>query len=177
MEEPIEPTAEAIELETLRKVNSELVAKHAKAKARVTELETGTATLQTKLTEANESLHQATVGVPLKALAESISTVPDLFLDQLSKHFKVELVNGSLALLSLDGKPVADKDGKPIPFEGKAIAALLTTGDDARAKTFRVITITNKSSGSAGSFGAPFHNTPSKQSTPQFGLGIDLRSK
>jgi hypothetical protein len=105
--------------------------------------------LQSKLAETSESLHQVTVGVPLKAMCESMSTVPELFLEQLSKHFKVESVKGALTLLSADGKPVLGKDKKPIPFEQKALTEFLIDGDDSRAKTFQAITIVSRASGAS----------------------------
>lgn len=166
---PNEPSAEASELDTLRKVNSELVAKHAKSKARIAELETGAVTLQSQLTEANESLHQVTVGGPLKAMAESMSNVPDLFLEQFSKHFKVEMVKGTLTLLSADGRPTIGNDKKPIPFERQALTELLTTGDNARAKTFQAITIVSRASGGS-SIGTHNRVGQAKVDKPQFGL-------
>jgi hypothetical protein len=171
---PDEPvvTVDPAELETLRRTNAELVAKHARDKARLEALESGTATLQAKLTETSQSLYQATVGVPLRAMAEEMSQLPDLFLEQFSKHFKVESVKGVLTLQTPDGKPAVDNNGKAIPFEREALTKLLTDGDDARAKTFRAITVVSKASGAA-------HSSPSTRTTaparPQFGLGMSLK--
>lgn len=171
MDEPTQQLADTInsELETLRKVNSELVAKHAKSKARIAELETGTVTLQSQLTDASESLYQATVGGPLQSMAESMSSVPDLFLEQFSKHFKVEMVKGTLTLLDADGKPAIGRDKKPIPFERQALTELLTSGDDARAKTFKAITIVSRASGGS-SIGTHNRINQLKVDKPQFGL-------
>ena len=171
MSEPvatIDQTNEALELATLRRTNAELVAKHARDKAQLTELQTGTATLQAKLTETSESLYQATVGVPLQMMAESISTVPDLFLEQFSKHYKVESIKGVLTLNTHDGKPALDKNGKAIPFERDALTKVLIEGDDTRAKTFKAITIANRASGAGGS-STTRTITANK---PQFGLGL-----
>jgi hypothetical protein len=166
---PIEQIADLAEVETLRKVNAELVAKRARDKARITELETGAVTLQSQLTEASESLHQVTIGGPLKSMAESMSNVPDLFLEQFSKHFKVEMVKGSLTVLSADGTPAVGKDKKPVPFERQALTDLLTTGDDARAKTFKAITFASRASGGA-SIGTHNRASQTKVDKPQFGL-------
>jgi hypothetical protein len=166
---PIEQSPEALELARLRQVNSELLAKHARDKAQLTELQTGTATLQAKLTETSESLYQATVGVPLRMMAESMSSVPDLFLEQFSKHFKVESVKGALTLQTSDGKPALDKNGKAIPFEREILTKLLTEGEDARAKTFRAITIVSKASGAGGSSSK---RAVAPAPTIQFGLGL-----
>ncbi len=173
MSEPVVPNDEATELEKLRQVNGELVAKHARDKTRLAALEEGTATLQAKLTETSQSLYQATVGVPLKMMASELSTVPDLFLEQFSKHFKVESIKGVLTLQTADGKPVTGKDGNIIPFEREALTKLLTDGDDARAKMFKAITIVNRASGAAHSSSSTrTTSTPQKQ---QFGLGMSLK--
>jgi hypothetical protein len=153
-------------------VNSELVAKHARDKAQLTELQTGTATLQAKLTETSNSLHQATVGVPLQMMAESMSTVPDLFLEQFSKHFKVESIKGVLTLQTIDGKPAIDNNGKVISFEREALTKLLTDGQDARAKTFKAITIVNRASGGVASTARRVSNAPAAKA--QFGLGLKV---
>ena len=171
-DEPV-VTVDPAELAILRQVNSELVAKHARDKARLAELEQGTASLQAKLTETSQSLYQATVGVPLRMMAESMSTVPDLFLEQFSKHFKVESIKGVLTLQTADGKPAIDKNGEAIPFEREALTKLLTDGDATRAKTFKSFTVVNRASGAA-------HSSPSTRTTPlqqrqHFGLGMSLK--
>src|ERR1700676_5269660 len=97
MPEPtIEPTAEAIELETLRRVNAELKQKSATRKARIAELESAMTENQSKLNEANESLHQVTIAGPLQALAESISKTPELWLEQFQKSHRIAMVKGQL---------------------------------------------------------------------------------
>lgn len=165
----VEPSADAAELAVLKQAHQEILTKRQKDKARIAELEAGAVTLQSQLTEASESLHEVTVGGPLKAMAESLSTVPDLFLEQFSKHFKLLMVKGTLTLFSSDGKPVTSEDGKAIPFEWKAIAELLTTGDDARARTFKAITIASRASGGA-SIGTNNRVNQAKAARPQFGL-------
>jgi hypothetical protein len=168
MPEPTIATSEASELEVLRKVNLELVAKHARDKAKLAELETGASALQAKLSEASESLKQATVAGPLKAMAESMSNVPELFLEQFLKHYKVENIKGALTLLSSDGKTVLGKDGKAVPFAIKALTELLTTGEDARAKTFKAITIASRASGA--DTGQHATGKPKKTQAYQYGL-------
>lgn len=135
------------ELDVLRRTNAELVTKNTNRKQRIAKLEASNAELQSQLTAANGTIHDFTIGAPVKAMADRMSQVPELWLEQFAKHYKVEMVNGVLTLLSAaDGKPI-QKEGKPIPFETKALAELLTTGDDATAKAFRAITITSKASG------------------------------
>ena len=166
-----EQTQQNDELETLRRTNAELVTKASTRKQRVTELEMANAELQKTVTERDATIYGLTVGGPLKAMAERISTVPELWLEQFAKRYKVELVNGELTLLSVaDGKTV-HKDGKTVPFETKALADLLTTGEDATAKAFRAITIVSRASGAAGN-GGPQKQEPTapKPAPRRFGL-------
>lgn len=138
------------ELDRLRTANSELVAKNSTRKTKIAELETANAELQRTVTDRDAAIHGLTVGGPLKAMAERISTVPELWLEQFAKSYKVERVKGELTLLSVaDGKPVTGKDGKPVPFETQPLTELLTTGDDATARTFRAIVISSRASGAA----------------------------
>ena len=156
------------ELEVLRRTNSELVAKNTTRKAKIAELETSIAELQTKLTAATTSLRAVTIDGPLKQMGESISTAPELWIEQFSKSHRLEMVDGKLTLLSSDGKPVL-KDGKPVPFERQELIDLLTSGDDSQAKTFKAITIASRASGSAQ---AAQNTAPINQKKPavQFGL-------
>jgi hypothetical protein len=148
MTEPIIAPSPTDELEVLRRTNGEILAKSATRKARVAELEATVTELQSKLSEAHDSLHQVTIGGPLTTMAESISIAPDLWLERFSQTYKVAIVDGQLTMQTPDGKPVL-KGEKPVPFEREALIDLLTTGDDARAKTFKAITITSKASGAA----------------------------
>lgn len=158
------------ELEVLRRTNSELVAKNTTRKAKIAELEASVVDLQTKLTDATTSLRTVTIDGPLKKMSESISTAPELWIEQFNKSYRLELVKGELTLVSVaDSKPVL-KEGKAVPFERETLMDLLTKGDDAQAKTFRAITITSHASGGAAS---PQRKTaPIKQKKPavQFGL-------
>lgn len=157
------------ELEVLRRTNSELIAKNTTRKAKIADLEASITELQSKLTEATTSLRAVTIDGPLKQMSESISTAPELWIEQFNKSHRLEMVDGKLTLLSGDGKPVL-KDGKQVPFERQALIDLLTAGDDSQAKAFRAITIGSRASGSAE---APRKNTaPVKQKkpAPQFGL-------
>lgn len=169
-----EQTQQNDEVETLRRTNSELVAKNTTRKSRIAELEAANAGLTSTLAERDATIHSITVGGPLKAMAERISQVPELWLEQFAKHYKLEMVNGELTLFSVaDGKPVQHQ-GKPVPFETKALTELLTTGDDVTAKAFRAITIASKASGGSstgGSTATPKSTaaTP-KAPKPQFGL-------
>ncbi len=61
------------ELEVLRRTNAELVKKSSDRKARIAELETANATLQTDLAAAQTAFHDMTVSAPMKQLAEAVS--------------------------------------------------------------------------------------------------------
>jgi hypothetical protein len=111
------------------------------------------AELQGKLTGAQLTIHELTIAAPVKAMAESISTVPELFLEQFSKSYRVESINGELTLQTADGKPVMKAD-KAVPFERQALIELLTDEANPYAKIFRSITISSRASGaSAGNNG------------------------
>lgn len=138
------------ELETLRRTNSELVSKNSTRKQRITELEQANAELQTKLTAANAEIYEYRIGAPLKVMAESISTVPDAWVENFNKSYRLELVNGELTILSAaDGKAV-EKAGKPLPFERRALIDLLTDKDHPQSKLFNAITIASHASGAQG---------------------------
>lgn len=150
-QQPTESTPnDAAELATLRTTVGELKQKSAIRKQRIAELEATNADLQTKLTEANASLRQVTVDGPLKQMSESISTAPELWCEQFTRSYRLELVNGELALLDTDGKPVT-KEGKAIPFERDSLVALLTDEKHPQAASFRAITIASRASGGAAS--------------------------
>ena len=136
------------ELETLKATHGEVLTKSQSRKSKIAELEAANADFQAKLTAANDTIRQVTIDGPVRQMCESISTAPELFQEQLSKYFKVELIDGKLTLLSVaDSKPVIDKAGKVVPFERDSLAKFLTDGDDARARAFRVLTITSRASG------------------------------
>jgi predicted RNase H-like nuclease (RuvC/YqgF family) len=155
------------ELEVLRRTNGELVAKSATRKARVTELEATVTELQSKLAAASDTIRQVTVDGPVRTMAESMSQVPELFLEQFNKSYRVELLGGKLTLLSaIDRKPV-EKDGKTVPFERQALAQHLTSGDGATAKVFRAITTVSRATGGRI---MPTTRTPPQSPKINFGL-------
>lgn len=158
------------ENDTLKRTNVELVAKHSKDKARIAELESATTDLQGKLTDANKAILDATVGAPLKAMAESMSSVPNTWMEQFGKIARIELQDGKLTVVSVaDSKPLTGKDGKAIPFEREALAKFLTEGTDERAKTFQAITIAHRASGAATPNPIP-HRVSAPPKHLQFGL-------
>jgi len=136
------------ELETLKATHGEVLTKSQSRKSKIAELEAANTTLTSEVSALKDSLHQVTIDGPLKAMSESISSASELWLEQFSKSYRLEMKDGTLMILSAtDGKPVIDKAGKVVPFERDSLAKFLTDGDDARAKAFRVLTITSRASG------------------------------
>jgi hypothetical protein len=165
MSEPIKPTDIEIEVETLRRVNADLLIARRKDKSHVTELESTVTELQGKLSEAHDSLHEVTIGLPLKAMAESISTAPELWIEQFSKSQKLEMVKGQLTVMNSDGKPLE----KPVAFERQALIDHLTNDAHPQAKAFKTIVIASRATG--GSAQSSKRTTqPTKEPKPSFGL-------
>jgi hypothetical protein len=167
MSEPIKPTDLEIEVETLRRVNAELVTKAANRKTKITELESKVTEMQGKLSESQDSLHEITINGPLRTMAESISVSPELWLEQFGKSHRLEMVKGQLTLQTADGKPVL-KGEKPVAFERSALIDLLTSATHPQGKIFKSIMIASLASGAAG--GQPSNRQPVKEAKPQFGL-------
>ena len=157
------------ELEVLRRTNSELVAKNTTRKAKISELEAANAELTAKLSEATASLRAVTIDGPLKSMAQSISTAPELWIEQFSKSIRLEMLKGQLTMVSPDGKPVT-KAEKAVPFERQALIDLLTTGDDAQARSFKAITIVSRASGAANTKPGNASTKAPEPPALQFGL-------
>lgn len=135
------------ELEVLRRTVAELKDKSSTRKKRITEIEMQLAETQTLLTTANGAIYELRVGAPLKAMAEELGSDPELWLEQFSKLYKVETVDGKLAVLNAsDGKP-ATKDGKTVAFERQSLLEFLTDEKHPKSKTFRAITVASRASG------------------------------
>jgi hypothetical protein len=169
-----EPNDLEAEVETLRRVNAELVTKVANRKTRLTELESTVTELQGKPSEAHDSLHEVTVGLPLRAMAESISFSPELWLEQFSKSHKLEMVKGQLTLQTTDGKPVL-KGERPVPFERSALIDLLTSDAHPQAKIFQSITIASRATGANGQAKNRTTTQPAKEARPQLACGRLMR--
>jgi hypothetical protein len=165
-----EPTPnDAAELATLRMTVSELKQKSSTRKAKIAELEATIAEKDGQLAEATASLRKITIDAPLSDMSEAISTAPELWREQLQKLYRIEHKDGSLILLTQDGKPVHDKDGKEVQFTREALSAFLTNENHPAAKTFKAITIVSRASGGAGAQAST--TIPSKpKPTVQFGL-------
>jgi len=131
------------QLARLRSTNAELLqtkkALQAKLEAALSELATSqadNATLKTQITEAPQKPHDAIVGVPLKRMAAQLSDFPELWLSEFGKRYDVQADDkGNLSILTKDGKPTKDVNGKPLEFEAHAIWRLLTGGSSNYAKS------------------------------------------
>ena len=158
MSEPTTLTPEQIavlqtELETLRRSNAELIARHGKDKTRLTELEAQSTELQGKLTESEAKIKTLTVNVPLRQIAEKVSDMPDTWMELFGQSFKVDAAqDGKLTILTADGKPAKNSTGESVSFDFVAISRFVTEHEpeSERAKLFNRITRTNFASGSAG---------------------------
>jgi hypothetical protein len=165
----------AEELVALRTTNAELLKKSKERKAKVAEHEITITDLQTQLTAATAALHDATVGAPLRSMAATLSPIPDVWLAEFAKHYKVELKDGKLALLTLDGKAVMAGDVE-VPFDAQAVGKLLTAGDNEDLASFKHIMYGSRATGGGASPAPgsqvqyPEKQTGNQPERPQFGL-------
>jgi len=170
MSEPIEANSGA-ELETLRRVNADLLQKSATRKGRIVELEASVVTLTAKTTEADARIRQLTIDGPVNDLCESISVAPQALRSALEAEYKIEMCEGVLTLVNpTDCKPIMGKDGKPVPFQAESIKNLLLESKDAeKAKLYSAILIASKASG--GAAGSSSKRAVAAVSKHRFGLG------
>jgi hypothetical protein len=171
---PIEtpPVDAATQLATLTQAHQEVLAKRTKDKAKIAELETGSASLQARLTAAEAQVHEAIVGQPLKALAESISPVPTVWLNTFGQHFNVESKDGVVVIHTKDGKPLKDANGQTVKFDRGELAKYLTESEpeSERTRLFRIITAVSKASGGSGTTANGPGKSKTKPTLHNFGL-------
>jgi len=99
-------------------------------------LQAENAILKTQVTEATQKSQDAIVGIPLKRMAAQLSDFPELFLSEFGRRYDVQADDkGNLSILTKDGKPTKDVNGKPLEFEAHAIWRLLTGGSSSYAKS------------------------------------------
>lgn len=155
MPEPTQQT-DANELERLRLANAQLTEKSKTRKLKIAELEAANAAIQAQL-------RLITVDAPMRSMAESMSTVPDLFIEQFNKSHRLELIDGKLTIVNAE-------DGKPInvAFEKDALLKHLTDEKFSQAKTFNAILIASRASGGA----APVTQRVAKPVTVQRKFGL-----
>jgi hypothetical protein len=177
MAEPtiIELTAE---LETLR--NAELLqAKHT-LKARIATLEGEAATLESRTEKAETTMRAAVIDVPMKKFAAEVSNAPELFLSELAKDYDVvPNDDGTLRLLTKDGKEVAARNGKPLEWTRHGLYALLAgLPGDVKTDSSKVYSVLMRPAMASGGAGRKISSTPRTSSendrpetiAPTFGL-------
>lgn len=178
MPEPITPETPAtidltVELETLRRVNAELLQKKEKHKLAIAAQEQSVAELTARLTAANDTIREIRVGEPVKALAAELSTVPGLFMETLAKTVKFDLdQNGKLAVFNLDGKPLVNAKGETVTATAESLRPFLIEGDSEHAKLMRAIVIGSRASGGIMPTNGQLNTSTAKPSLAQFGLGM-----
>jgi hypothetical protein len=131
------------QLARLRSTNAELLqtkkALQAKLETALSELATSQAnnvTLQEQVKAAQQTVHDSIVGVPLRRMAAELSELPELWLSEFQKRYDVQADDkGNLSILTKDGKPTKDVNGKPLEFEAHAVWRLLTGGASSYAKS------------------------------------------
>lgn len=149
-------------------------------KARITELENGTAALQGKLTAAEHSVKLLTIDGPLKKLAESMSTAPAALVAAFNRSYKLQAgQDGELVILTAaDDKPVL-KDGKPLPFERTALTDLLLSSEGEDLKLYKSILIVSRASGAAvpANGGRPISSSKTAEDRENKGVAITFGLK
>jgi hypothetical protein len=155
MPEPTQQT-DVNELERLRLANAQLTEKSKNRKLKIAELEAVNAAIQAQL-------RLITVDAPMRSMAESMSTVPDLFIEQFQKSHRLEMIEGKLTIVNAE-------DGKPInvAFEREALLKHLIDEKNPQAKTFNAILIASRASGGA----APTTQRAAKPVTIQKRFGL-----
>jgi hypothetical protein len=150
-----EPTIELLtaEVTKLRETNAELLRKSHDRGEKIKALADELNTTKASLTTAQASIHEMTVGLPLKELASESSITPGLWLSAFNAAFKVEMKDGKLVLLNQAGEPVQGKDGKEVTPEWLSLSKHLAISEDAGLKELASITRVTKASG-GGSAGA-----------------------
>ena len=166
------------ELAVLRQTNAELTQKNKERKDRILTLVKKQDELTAKLTAAEAGLYEATVGAPLKKMAEAVSPVPELWQSEFLKHYKVEMKDGKLAVLTQKGEQAMVKD-KPVEFTRAGLTDLLIKSDAPEFRAFKTImAVSSASGGGAGSLTASGKGNgqasnasiPASKPAVQFGL-------
>jgi hypothetical protein len=167
-QEPTEIEALRTEIATLRQVNSELVAKAAKRKDRVAELEATLTERDNQVTAVNGQLKAIEIDAPLKRMADTLSNDSALFLEIFGKDYQVQLVDGALALRDKQGNPVKDKDGKAVVFERESLLRHLSDEKHPHSNFYSRLLIASRASGGA----APTRTIQVTKPKPRIQFGL-----
>lgn len=168
------PTIEELttEVETLRRVNADLLSKKARSKDKIASLEADKIALQSQVTASEERIKTVALERPVARLMKEISHVPEVLADHLAKSYRFESDDqGELLLMNVDGTPaIKDADGKPLPIDGDTLAEFLAPKDseDASAKVYRhLLTGSKANGGGATGTGKGFLQVESPQQQEQ----------
>jgi hypothetical protein len=178
------PNAVEDELARLRTTNADLLKTKHTLKAKIEELEASATGLQERVTVAEKARHDAIVGMPLRKLAEQVSELPSLWLNEFEKRYTVGADDkGALKLLTKDGKPVKDSNDAPVEVTPNGLWRLLTGGPTSYAKNgdgklFATLMKWNGPNGggsggqSRGSYPPPSASGNKHAEAPKLGLGL-----
>jgi FtsZ-binding cell division protein ZapB len=147
------PANDAEEIQRLRKTKDSLHQTAQQRKARIEELEAEVSTLKTNLDTAQKRIYDATIALPIRAMAREISTVPKLFEREFTSRFGLIDRDGVLYVTNTgESEPIKTTDGE-LAFTARGIASLLNS-DAVNAEDkamFRAILIGSKATGSGAS--------------------------
>ncbi len=178
------------ELQRLRATNADLLKAKHNLKAKVEELEAKAITdgetitlLQTEVDTNKKTIHDATVGAPLRKLASEVSSLPDIWQAEFEKRFNVVSSENGLALQTKDGKPVIDKDGAAVQLTANNLWRFLTGGSGTKQRTeeqqrfyqlMHYFGANGAGASGARNHGLPMNDAatpaPKQKSIPQLGL-------
>ncbi len=178
------------ELQRLRATNADLLKSKHNLKAKVEELEAKAIAdgetitlLQTEVETHKKTIHDATIGVPLRKLASEVSSLPDIWQAEVEKRFNiVSHDHGGLELQTKEGKPVIDKNGKPVTLTPNSLWQFLTGGAGKErseeqqrfAQLMHYFGANGAGAGGARNHGLPMNDAatpaPKQKSIPQLGL-------
>ena len=156
----------------MRTTNTDLLKTKHDLKARIATLEADAVKMQAKVTTAESNFHEVVINGPLREMAQSLSSAPQVFLDEFAKSYRLDLVEGALTVLHADGKPVLGKDGKRVPFEREALTKFLTETEDKSQGLYKAILVVSRASGGVG---RPVRSVSNPDSQKPVGAGFGLR--
>lgn len=141
MSEPTAPTIEELtaEVETLRTVKTELLAKTHAQKTTIAALEAERNAASEAADKATAAMRAVVIDKPLNAMANELCKgAPELLKRELLEDFTFDAnESGDIVVKTkTDGKPIAAKDGKPVAFDKLAIHRFLI-GDGYSERTDR----------------------------------------
>jgi hypothetical protein len=159
MSEPTAPTIAELssEVETLRNVKTELLAKTHAQKARITELEAERNAASEAADKATAAMRAVVIDRPLNAMANELcKAAPELLKQELLKDYEFSADDAGNIVVTdrATSKPIAAKDGKPVAWDKASFAEYLTGKGYAertdRHKMYAALVPVSFASGGAG---------------------------